>query len=321
MAGPKQIYRRLTGRKRTLSGYTQLWLGSNHILLVKSTHFAEEYRRFALSDIQAIVVTSLAERRVAHMVGALAAIGWMSGALAVGSVFGKIFFSVTGALALTAVIVDIARGQRCVCYLQTAVSRERLAPVSRWRNARTFLERIESAIVAVQGTLAPDQLTGERSRYNPNIAKPPEVELPRGHAAEILFGLLLVDALLLFLDQRFPQSDASSVLFGAMAAEIVLASLVLIRAGARNLQRLIPSLALIALFCIAWDATGLLRGVGRWGMEVWATAQQGKPVMATFTWSHSRPEAWFAGLWRLGVGLIGLTALYFERKERAHADS
>lgn len=321
MAERKQIYSRLTGRKRTLSGYTELWLGSNHILLLKSTHFAEEYRRFALADVQAIVVTSVAERTVVQVIGALAAIAWISGALAVDSGFGKIFFGVTGALALTAVVVDIARGQRCVCYLQTAVSRERLAPVSRLRSAGTFLERIEPSIVAAQGTLTPDQLTGERSPYQPGIAKPPEVELPRGRAAEILFGLLLVDALLLFLDQRFPQSEAGSVLFAAMAAEIVLASLVLIRAGTRNLQRLIPTLALIAFLCIAWDATGLLRGVGHWGMEVWATAQQGKPVMSTFTWSHSRPEAWFAGLWRLGVGFIGLTALYFERKERAHADS
>lgn len=314
MAERKQIYSRLTGRKRTLSGYSQLWLGSNHILLMKSTHFAEQYRRFALSDIQAIVVTSLAKRTVAQVIATVAAIAWTSGILAVDSIFAKIFFALTGALAIVAVIVDIVRGQRCVCYLQTAVSRERLATVSRVRSAAEFLARVEPAIVAAQGTLPPEQLMGERSPYKPDIGKPPEVELPNGHAAEILFGLMLVNAVLVFLDQRFPQTEAGSVLFGTMAAEFVLASLVLIRAGTQRLTRLVPSLALIALFCIAWDAAGLFRGVGRWGMEVWATAQQGKLVTSSFSWSQSRPEAWFAGLWRLGVGLIGLTSLYFERK-------
>ena len=53
----KSIYQRLTGRKRTLFGYSQLWLAPDHILLVKSTHFAENYQRFALADIQAITVT------------------------------------------------------------------------------------------------------------------------------------------------------------------------------------------------------------------------------------------------------------------------
>jgi hypothetical protein len=53
----QSIYRRLTGRKRTLFGYSQLWLAPDHILLVKSTRFAENYQRFALADIQAITVT------------------------------------------------------------------------------------------------------------------------------------------------------------------------------------------------------------------------------------------------------------------------
>src|SRR6266849_5352271 len=55
----KSIYQRLTGRKRTLLGYSQLWLGPDHLLLVKSTRFAEEYQRFALADIQAITLTEM----------------------------------------------------------------------------------------------------------------------------------------------------------------------------------------------------------------------------------------------------------------------
>jgi hypothetical protein len=180
------------------------------------------------------------------------------------------------------------------------------------RQAERFLARIQPAIEAVQGVLTPDQLTGELSHATRDPVRPPEVERRRGHGAEILFGLMLADSLLLFLDQRFPDSEATSVLLVTLLAEFVLAVLVLIR-SARNFRRLIPSLALIALLCIAWDAVGLLRGVGQWGLEVWAMAQQGKPVVSTFSWSHSRPEAWFAGGWRFVVGLTGLAALYSER--------
>jgi hypothetical protein len=313
MAERNQLYSRLSGRKRSLSGYSQLWLGANHILLVNSTHFAEVYRHFALSDIQAIVVTSLAERTVLQVIGALAAIAWTSAALMVNSIFLKIFFTATGAGALAVVIADILRGTRCVCYLQTAVSQERLAPISRLRQAGRFLARIQPAIEAVQGSLAPDQLTAELPAFANSPGAPPEVQRPRGYDAEILFGIILANALLVLVDQRFPETEASSVLFVTMLAEFVLALLVLIRAGA-HIKRLIPSLALIALFCIAWDAVGLFRGVGQWGMELWAAAQQGKPVMATFSWSRSRPEVWFAELWRLGVGLTGLAALFLERK-------
>src|SRR5271169_2263204 len=108
MAKRESIYSRLTGRRRTLSGYTQLWLAGNHILLVKSTRFVEEYRRFALADIQAIVITGLAQRTSMQVAGALAAVAWIFGMLAVNSIFAKGFFAVTGALAVAMVIADIA---------------------------------------------------------------------------------------------------------------------------------------------------------------------------------------------------------------------
>jgi hypothetical protein len=58
----QSIYRRLTGRARTLSGYSQLWIAPDHLLLLRSTRFTEFYQRFALADIQAVVVTELPAR-------------------------------------------------------------------------------------------------------------------------------------------------------------------------------------------------------------------------------------------------------------------
>src|ERR1700719_1283012 len=146
-------YRRLTGRSRTPLGYSQLWLRHHHILLLKSSYLVEEYRRFALGDIQAIVITGVPDRTVLQVFAAGAAVAWVLALLAVTSIFGKVFFTVTGGVALAWVVADIARGPRCRCHLYTAVSLELLTPVSRIRTARAFLGRIRPAIEAVQGKL------------------------------------------------------------------------------------------------------------------------------------------------------------------------
>jgi hypothetical protein len=96
MAKASSIYRRLTGRNRALFGYTQLWLAPSHILLVKSARFTEQYQRFSLTDIQAIVITNLPDRTALQTAAAVAAILWMLGYFAVSLVFAKWFFAVTG---------------------------------------------------------------------------------------------------------------------------------------------------------------------------------------------------------------------------------
>src|ERR1700739_1251482 len=56
MAPAEEKYRRLPGRRRGVINGASLWMGSDHILLVKTAWFREEYKRFYLRDIQAIVV-------------------------------------------------------------------------------------------------------------------------------------------------------------------------------------------------------------------------------------------------------------------------
>src|SRR5450631_2518161 len=128
------LYRKLTSRRRSLLGYSQLWLGEGHLLLVRSSRLAENYKRFALQDIQAIVISDGPDLRAVQALAVLASLGWAALALAVSSTFGQGFFAITGFFALTLAIIDIARGPRCRCVLHTAVTREPLFPVSR-RNA------------------------------------------------------------------------------------------------------------------------------------------------------------------------------------------
>ena len=53
------IYTKLTPVKRNFFGYTRLWLAPDHVLLLINSRFAEQYKRFALADIQSIVITEL----------------------------------------------------------------------------------------------------------------------------------------------------------------------------------------------------------------------------------------------------------------------
>ncbi len=147
-------YRKLTGRRRSLTGFTQAWMADDHLLIVDSTRFVERYRRFAFSDIQAIVVADLSSRWLLQVVAVLISLFWMLYSLQAESLFAKYFFAITGMIALAFAIRDVLRGTRCRCVLQTAVSREVLRPVSRVAVARKFLAAISPAIEAAQASLA-----------------------------------------------------------------------------------------------------------------------------------------------------------------------
>jgi hypothetical protein len=257
----KSIYQRLTGRKRTLLGYSQLWLAPDHILLVKSTHFAESYQRFALTDIQAIVVT------------------------------------------------ETPLG--CRCYLHTAVSRELLAPVSRLRSVRKFLARVRPAIEAAQGNLpAQGFATPEQSHAPPVGSPPPGVVRAPGVVPEVLFGLFLLDAALVFL----PYPEAGMVLLTAFFAEIVLAVMALARRGARDPRRIAYAVVIIGLLCMAGDVTGLARAVAGWVTRLVEAARQGTQTPPHFSWAYSHGAALFAAGWRLAAGMAGLAASFLERR-------
>jgi len=315
MAKKTSIYRRLTGRHRTLTGHSQLWLGPGYLMLLKSTRFVEEYQRFAFSDIQAIVVTRLPERTVFHVGAVATAIAWTLGALAVSSIFAKGFFGVTGVLALAAIFADIARGPRCRCHLYTAVSRELLAPVSRMRTAAAFLSQLRPEIEAVQGRLPSEVigLTDPVGAPEP-VERPPDVPDAPGYLPEALFALLLVNALLVLMDIRFPQTEASSVLLSTFAAEVVIGVVALFR-QARDPRRFIFILVIVAILCMGWDMVGLGRSVGTWFGAIAESARRQQSTPPTFSWAPSQQAAMFAYGWRLAAGVIGLGTAYYERRQ------
>jgi len=305
----QSIYRRLTGRKRTLLGYSQLWLAPDHLLLLKSTRFVEQYQRFALADIQAIVVTERPDRTVAQIAAAGAAILWTLLALAVPSTFVKWFFLSSGGIAIAAAIADILRGPRCHCLLQTAVSRERLAPVSRIRTARVLLAELGPAIEAVQGRM--EALPVETPAPPQATAPPPEVPQPPGYLPEILFILFLIDAALVLADLRFPRNQIGSALPTTFFAEIVLVIVALVRRAGRDSRRVIYGVMAATLLCLGWDTMNLGRSFFALLME---TARRPPPSRQMMTWDPlAHGEAVFAAAWRITAGVIGLVAAYLTR--------
>ena len=130
-------YTKLSGKQRDLSGYKQLWLGEDHILLVQSSRFTEQYRKFALSDIQAIVVTSQPTAVSLRAMMAILMAMLLGGALLTDSNGLKIALALFAAIPFVILVSDMARGPRVACRLCTEVSAE-LLPITRASAFRGF---------------------------------------------------------------------------------------------------------------------------------------------------------------------------------------
>src|SRR5579862_7080863 len=279
----KSIYQRLTGRKRTLVGFSQLWLAPDHLLLVRSTRFTEYYQRFSLADVQAIIVTELPDQvtlQVAVLAGVIAS---AAGFFSVASIFAKVFMAAVAMLALAILAGNILLGPRARCHLQTAVSQEILSPVTRMRSAQRFLARLRPAIEAAQGSLAPDRAAAIDGGI-PFQEKPPDVPHPPGYLPEVLFLLFLVNAIIVLASVRFPQTQLANILLTTISGEVILAVVALVRRGGRDPRRFIYFLIAAAIAGIGWDGIHLAGSFYRWingAMEAARQGQQGPPSMAS----------------------------------------
>jgi len=310
-----RIYEPLTGKRRSIGGYTQLSKGPDHLLLVSSSRFTETYQRFSFADIQAIVITDGPDRTVPQILALLASIAWGSAAFAVNLQFGKWFFAITGLMFVVLAIRDIARGPRCRCFLHTAVSRWPLPPVSRQRTARKFVGVIVPAIEAVQGTLPAEQFAGllvsDGAASAPGGASPPpQISSPRLRAVHILFGLFFLDAALFWVAFRWPQSSVGVYLITAIAGELLLAVMALFQ-GRANPLRFSYVLTVLAIACIVVDSIRTGRMIGALFL---GAALQRVGTMAAPELLPPKNIAIFACSWRVIAGIAGLAAVFYEHK-------
>ena len=303
------IYKPLTGKRRGLASFSQLWMGPDHILLVRSSRVTERYQRFALADIQSIVITATPDRTVLQILAVITAIAWGALALTVDFAFWEWFFLATGALGVLLAISDIARGPRCRCTLYTAVSQEPLPPVSRQRIAERFLSVLRPAVEGVQGAL-PAERVEQIPISSPSFqVAPPRLGKASHRAAWILFALLLLDSVLIWTGFRYSVSGGDGLILTAYFAEILLALMVLVQDRDHPLH-FAYLMAAAALVCVGADAYTTVPDIGRRILFAAVPTDHGSDVPLLHFPSR---VLIFALAWRLIGGLIGLAVLFLTR--------
>jgi hypothetical protein len=309
-----QPYTKLTPRNRTLGGYTQLWLAPDHLLLLTNTRFSEEYKRFAFTDIQSIVITQRPSQLVLQIVMIVAALAWMSLWFAVDSKFAKGAIEITGAIALLIPIVDIAKGPRCRCFLRTRVSGELLPPVSRVKTADNFLALLRPVIESVQGSLSADTVETPTAAQEP---PPPKIVSASSWLPEILFGTFLLNALLIWASTIFPKTpELPAIALNTLVAEVVLIVVALVRRQGRDPRVVIYVIIALSIIGVAFDGVTILREIVGWYTKVLDKAKTGDKTATPLTFLPTGgPRIIIACVWRAIAGAVGFGAAFYERRK------
>ena len=171
-ANERVKYQSLPGRRRGILRGASVWLGPDHLLLVRSMRFREEYRRFHMRDIQAISIASAPRFHISTrsiVIGFLWLVAltfaWPRGTWA------QVALWVVAA-ALVGTWFYVSAACSCVCRIYTAVSRDDIPSIYRTWTARKFMRRVEPHIVDAQGAIEGDwqELLESRTIGPPEIA-------------------------------------------------------------------------------------------------------------------------------------------------------
>lgn len=159
-AAPATRYRKLPGRAAGLLGYTRLWLAEDHLLSVTSTFGVERYRRYALRDIEALVIRRTARRLIWNSIfggiggvgAAIAAVFFTLSANENGTGFAVAgaTFATPAAVCLLIALVNTLAGPTCAFFVQTAAGLDRLDAPVRLRQARRAIARMAPLIEQAQ---------------------------------------------------------------------------------------------------------------------------------------------------------------------------
>ena len=156
MAPERVRYRKLPGHRRGILRGSSLWLGSDHLLSVKSLRFREEYKRFHLRDVEAIIVARAPRFHLSTRAIGIALL-WLAVNVSTGSVWLGLGWASTAlrsaAVALVFAWVYVSSARSCRCRIYTAVSSDDLPSIYRTWTARKFLAEVEPRIAQVQGVL------------------------------------------------------------------------------------------------------------------------------------------------------------------------
>ncbi|HLN02212.1 MAG TPA: hypothetical protein VK335_23185 [Bryobacteraceae bacterium] len=296
-------YRRLPGRPFSAISRDSLWLAEDHLLSVQSNRFSETYRRYYFRDIQAFTIQRKAPISPwTYAAGAVAAAFLAPGLL---FEFQRTFLWISGGLFLAITLALIGLGPTCVCYIQTAVSRDRLGSLRWIRTAEKALSILQPGIEQVQGAMTPE-LAALPSEPPPIPApaiqppplpgaKPPET----GWGYEFLFVILLLDSLQSYLSLSHRGTPVDVAGWTILITEVICIVWLMIRQRRFEVPGAIRVIVILALVVTAGFtyAVYMLRTI----------AAQLKPGTATYPGYvplHMTAIAVYGVLGVAGLGLI-----------------
>lgn len=315
-------YKRLPGRRRGIMRGASVWLEPDHLLLVRSWRFREEYKRFYMGDIQSIAVAEAPRFHIStRSIGI--AILWLlafSTVAARGIGWAEITLWVMAA-ALVITWIYVSARCSCVCRIYTAVSGDDLPSLYRTWTARKFLSRVEPHIAAAQGTIAADWAEAvEARRIGPPeeasgviaggaVAAAPALrqnEGPRVPLAEMFVAIMFADAAVTYFAGKHRTTALTRLGYGILAMEIGLSVAILILHYRHRLlagmQKLV--IASILVTGATWYAQPMIQAV-----YVAGSVRGGRPLtgaapasVAVQTLDIGAHLLW--GIWGIGILLM-----------------
>ena len=306
-------YRRLPGVRRGFIHGSSVWLGDDHLLLVKSMRFREEYKKFYLRDIQAVAVARaprfhISTRAAAVAVVLLLAI-WIASLLGIPAMHVSVATTPNGNAVATSTITSsnlppalwavgavvlaawlyISAAASCRCRIYTAVSADELPSVYRSWTARKFLAAIEPRIAEVQGVLeGPWAEAAENREIGPPVAigglesGPSASRRAPSHTltSDVFLAALFASGLVAVLTLKAPLSVARVPAIAFMLIKVGLALGVFVQHYKGKLQTAMQRVAIAALVVMGaiYYAQQMVEGI-RVGAESAANKQYVAPIV------------------------------------------
>jgi len=149
-------YRKLPGQRRGIIIGSSLWLGPDHLLLVKSQRIREEYKRYYFRDIKAIAIAEASRFHVSTRSLGIGATWFLAMVVAAAARYRWAPWLWLVLPFLIIVWAYVSMKASCRCRIYTAVSADELPSIYRRWNAEKFLAIVEPKIREMQGPLQPE---------------------------------------------------------------------------------------------------------------------------------------------------------------------
>lgn len=297
------IYRRLTGKRRGVLTYSQLFLGPDHLLLVRSNRFEERYQRFYFKDIQALVITGVPSRTWMQVSFGVASAAMILLALTViPNPAWRVLVGLFGVFPAIIALTDLARGERCGMIVKTPASNERLPAVSRMSTARTVMTVMKPLVEEAQhGEWTAEMIPASGP---PVMAPPGRPVIPATRLLPGLFALVTLDASVFLIARLTHRDELLFVVISMIFAEIVLALTALRRRG-DDPRWLLYALCGVVVVCGCID---MLSGVGLFGFFSYVASEDqrnGSTNAPRFMQlSYAQTVMWWGLGWRAVVAAV-----------------